>query len=118
MESSIFGKKISTIGLCSSGLYIKKFEKGARIKRRNGGKIWLNKGEISDLIMFLRDIETTWNFIPEHEIIRIGYKYPKTMKFVQRVCEGKVTDDEAKKILAGYQTKVDIIEALKDGKES
>lgn len=105
------GKKLYTIGI-DNKLFIKRFENGAKIRKKLQGELVLNNHDLSEIAFRFKDLAGLYT---SYDFDTITYKYPKTKNFIEDLKKNKVTYEEAEKIREGYKTKVKIVEALERG---
>ena len=105
------GKKIGTMSLGNS-LWIKSFEKGAKIKKKNQGELTLDNFELSEISCRFRKIAKLYH---QYDLDTIAYKFPKAQGFIERIKADKVSFNEMEKIREGHRAKLKIVEALEKG---
>lgn len=110
-------KKQKTISL-QGMLYIKFYEKGVAIRMRNQGEIILPLSFAGELALLLREysypklytsIQLSW--------ILQKFKYDKdVVKFVERILNNEVTNEEITKIVEDNKVKEKVVDRLTDRK--
>ena len=113
-KSNFLGKKTGTRGL-NNWLWIKKFENGVKIRKKEEGEITLNVSEIFELLLYLRKYPKTYDspiFLTSLDLIYAWQKYPETQEFIERLLMDEVSDEEKLKIHNNYMKKIHLLDNL------
>lgn len=108
------GKKEGTF--CSGNtIWIKKFENGVKIRKKEQGEITLGVSETWEILRYLRDFCKRHSFpifLTSLDLTYLWQKYPETKEFVEKLLLDEVTYEEKMKIHNTYMNKQKILENL------
>lgn len=109
------GKKKGTSGY-NNVFFVKKYENGAILKRKRGGRIIINSIEAGELLYSLKDI-SPMKFLSEGELWFVWMKFPETRKFIERMIKEEVTLEELEEIKRIWDLKNEMVDSLEDDKD-
>ena len=113
------GKKEGSMGMLNSGIWIKTFENGVKIRKKGQGELTFEANDIFEIMIHLRKFGKKFNlpiFLTTLEMIYVWQQYPETKEFIERLLMDEVSDEEKLKIHEDYMRKVNILESLEDKK--
>ena len=102
------GKKTWTMQL-GNNFWIKGFEEGAKIRKKDEGEISLQNYELIQLAFQFRKMAQLFTI---EDINLIGCKFPQTQDFLVRLKQREISYEEGKQIIDGYNLKLKMMEAL------
>ena len=108
------GKKEGTFSM-DNKVWIKKFENGVKIRKKEQGEITLEISEVWQILMYLRKFCHRSAFpilLTAIDLTYVWQKYPETKEFVEKLLLDEVTYEEKIKIHNTYMTKQRIVESL------
>jgi len=107
------GKKRETLGI-GNKVWIKKFENGVKIRKKEQGEITLTPDDVLEILIYLRKFCKPIILLSFVDLTYVWQKYPETKKLIERFLMDEVTYEEKTKIHNTYMNKQRIIESLKD----
>ena len=115
MNKMKLGKKEGTLER-GNKFWIKKYDRGIKIKVKGEGEITLDVNNVFEILLFLRKYCKRDGFpilLTSLDLSYVWQKYPETQELIERLFLDEVTDDEKIKIHKFYMTKQKILESLK-----
>lgn len=107
-EKQTLGKPKWTLGI-SSRFWIKAFEEGAKIRKKEQGEITLDNFELIQLAKQFKEMAQLFTL---NDLEIIGCKFPQTQEFLERIYRRDIGIQEEMNIREGYKTKVNMMERL------
>lgn len=107
-ESKELGKAKWTLQM-GNNFWIKGFEEGAKLRKKNEGEITLQNHQLIQLAFQVREMASLFT---RYELELIRCKFPQTSDFLYRLEKRQVSYEEGKKIVEGYNTKLKMAEKL------
>jgi len=108
------GKPIGTAGF-DNRLWIKKFEGGVKIRKKEEAEITLHAQEVFKLLNYLRKYPKICGcpiFLNALDLTYVWQKYPETKELIEKLLMDKLTFVEKEKIHQDYMNKINILKGL------